>query len=150
MKLYKIFSSIINGFSVTLGMFFKTPVTIDYPNNQETPTSATKFEHALMPDDSGKLKCIACRMCEQACPAGAISIKAQEDDKGKSILESFDIDYSKCIYCNLCVQSCPVGSIKDVPCLDSAAKPDKSSFVYNKDKLAENGRKYKVFIEGSK
>lgn len=53
-------------------------------------------------------QCIACRLCVNPCPTGAISIKA-----GKAY-----IDPSKCVECGICIEGrakfkgCPVGAIK--------------------------------------
>ncbi|GAB6190076.1 hypothetical protein JCM30566_18190 [Marinitoga arctica] len=48
-----------------------------------------------------KNKCIACKICENRCPAEAINI---DNDKY--------IDYSKCIRCYVCHEVCPQDAIK--------------------------------------
>lgn len=45
--------------------------------------------------------CIGCKMCEKACPEGAISVK---DNVAA-------IDYDKCTGCGLCAEKCPVKCI---------------------------------------
>lgn len=48
-----------------------------------------------------KNKCVACKICEERCPAQAIDI---DNDKY--------IDYSKCIRCYVCHEVCPQDAIK--------------------------------------
>lgn len=149
-RLYEILKSIIRGFYVTVGMSRKSPVTLQYPKEKENLATSTKQEHALMYNEFGELKCIACRMCEHACPAGAIKIKIDEKIQSKPSLVEFEVDYSKCLSCDLCVQACPVGSLKRFPSVDLKASYDKELLKFNKEKLAENGKKYKILIESEK
>ncbi|WP_214061419.1 MULTISPECIES: DUF362 domain-containing protein [unclassified Mesotoga] len=44
-------------------------------------------------------KCVSCRVCERACPAGAIDVSR------------FNIDYGKCIACYVCHELCPEDAI---------------------------------------
>ncbi len=44
-------------------------------------------------------KCVSCRVCERACPAGAIDTSR------------FNIDYGKCITCYVCHELCPEDAI---------------------------------------
>ncbi len=45
--------------------------------------------------------CIACRLCEKNCPAGAIKVNEN----------CADIDYTLCTGCGICKEKCPVGVI---------------------------------------
>ncbi|MCL6450775.1 MAG: 4Fe-4S binding protein [Acetobacteraceae bacterium] len=47
--------------------------------------------------------CLACRVCEKACPTGAIRVE------GNLAV----IDYGRCTGCGLCVERCPVGALAD-------------------------------------
>ncbi len=51
--------------------------------------------------------CVACKVCERVCPAGAVTVKH---------FRAY-IDYDKCTACRLCAQKCPRHIIctKDVP-----------------------------------
>lgn len=48
--------------------------------------------------------CIGCRMCERACPCGAMRVQ----DKQAAI------DYELCIACGMCATTCRKGVIHDV------------------------------------
>jgi formate hydrogenlyase subunit 6/NADH:ubiquinone oxidoreductase subunit I len=48
---------------------------------------------------SGEERCIACKLCEAACPAQAITIDAEEREDGARRTTRYDIDMTKCIYC---------------------------------------------------
>lgn len=51
-----------------------------------------------------KSKCIACGLCEQACPVPSKAVKSGKGKKAK-------YDYSKCIRCFCCQEMCPAKAI---------------------------------------
>jgi len=46
-----------------------------------------------------------CSACADACPTGAITVKAEESGG-----ERLTVDYGRCIACQLCVEACPAGA----------------------------------------
>lgn len=55
---------------------------------------------------SGDERCIACKLCEAACPAQAITIDAEEREDGARRTTRYDIDMTKCIYCGFVSVHC--------------------------------------------
>ncbi|MFZ2314092.1 MAG: NADH-quinone oxidoreductase subunit NuoI [Gammaproteobacteria bacterium] len=99
------------GMKLTNKYFFKTKITIEYPD-EETPTSP-RFRglHALRRYPNGEERCIACKLCEAVCPALAITIDSEPREDGTRRTTKYDIDLFKCIYCGFCEEACPVDSI---------------------------------------
>ena len=66
---------------------------------------------SIMPQDAeGNNKCIACTLCEKACPNGTITIKSEMvevDGKKKRKLVDYQYDLGECMFCQLCVNVCP-------------------------------------------
>jgi NADH-quinone oxidoreductase subunit I len=116
---------VIKGMAITLRHFFKqllTPsrkrYTIQYPDWKRQPAPGYRGLHELKrhPDDS--IKCVACFMCAEACPARCITIEAEEygdlnhtqgfEEKRPKV---FRIDMLRCIYCGMCEEACPKDAI---------------------------------------
>jgi 4Fe-4S ferredoxin len=52
-------------------------------------------------------------MCEEICPADAISIEKNDiNSSSQQIANGINIDESKCVYCGLCKRICPEDAIK--------------------------------------
>eukprot|EP00804_Cyclotella_cryptica_P026109 CCRYP_013018-RA/>CCRYP_013018-RA protein AED:0.00 eAED:0.00 QI:186/1/1/1/1/1/2/335/172 len=77
----------------------KPKVTINYPYEKGYLSPRFRGEHALRRYPSGDERCIACKLCEAACPAQAITIDAEEREDGARRTTRYDIDMTKCIYC---------------------------------------------------
>ena len=82
--------SIFAGMSVTLRHMFLKKDTIQYPEEQHEFGERYRGVPALVKDQDGRTKCVACYMCQCVCPPLAISIEAGEiapDDAERSQIE---------------------------------------------------------------
>jgi NADH-quinone oxidoreductase subunit I len=108
---------VVSGLMVTLRHIFRKKDTLQYP--EETPRLGERYRGvpALVKDQDGRAKCVACYMCQIVCPPRAITIEAGEypDDDPQHQIEKrpdrFDINMLRCIYCGLCEEACPEEAI---------------------------------------
>ena len=99
----------------TIGMKTKPPaVTIQYPEEQRVISPRWRGLHRLMLRPDGNPRCVACMMCETACPDRCIYITAGESPDGRieKYPVAFEIDLLRCCFCGLCVEACPEDAIR--------------------------------------
>jgi NADH-quinone oxidoreductase subunit I len=110
---------VLRGLAVTIRHFLgnitgarKLP-TIQYPEQRRDYSERFRGKHVLKARSDGTLKCVACYMCEQACPAECITIVAGEHPKiaYEKYPVVFDIDMLRCVFCGFCVDACPKDAI---------------------------------------
>jgi NADH-quinone oxidoreductase subunit I len=110
---------IFKGMAVTLLHFVKNITnmkglpTIQYPEMRRKYSERFRGRHILKSREDGTLKCVACYMCETACPADCIRIEAGEHpvlayEKYPTV---FEIDMLRCVFCGYCVDACPKDAI---------------------------------------
>lgn len=80
--------SLLTGLGVTFREYLTKKVTEQYPENRKTTlhVSSRHRGRLIMPQDAeGNNKCIACKLCEMACPNGTIKVvqKTIETEDGK-------------------------------------------------------------------
>ena len=112
---------VIQGLLVTLRHFLrnlfgqKDVATILYPEEKRQYSERMRGKHILTTKDDGSLRCVACYMCETACPAECIHIVAEEDPEATVEWEKkalvFEIDLLRCVFCGFCVDACPKEAI---------------------------------------
>jgi NADH-quinone oxidoreductase subunit I len=143
--------AILSGMAITIRhfknmLFGRTKVTMQYP---EEKWDANLPEHyrgapALVKDETGRVRCVACQLCEFICPPRAIKIIPGEfspNDKFAKVEKyprEFDIDMIRCIYCGMCEEVCPEQAIylrKDYAITGFT----RADMVHNKEKLLEIG-----------
>ena len=87
--------------------------TIQFPEMRRKYSERFRGRHILKTREDGSLRCVACYMCETACPADCIKIVAGEHpvlayEKYPTV---FEIDMLRCVMCGYCVDACPKDAI---------------------------------------
>jgi NADH-quinone oxidoreductase subunit I len=138
---------IVHGMRTTLRHLFKKKVTVQYPEVRreqfDVDAGGMRKEnyrgvHRLNRDAQGRVACVACFMCETACPAHCIHIDAGESpwpDREKYPTK-FDIDELRCIYCGMCEEACPVDAIELTPEYSVVGRT-REEMIYDKEKLLD-------------
>ena len=109
--------SIFAGMGVTFRHIFLRKDTIEYPEQKHEFGPRYRGVPALVKDQDGREKCVACYMCQWVCPPLAINIEAAEypPDHERHHIEKFpakfEINMLRCIYCGLCEEACPEEAI---------------------------------------
>jgi NADH-quinone oxidoreductase subunit I len=109
--------SILSGLVVTFKHMFRKKDTIQYPEEKHAFGPRYRGVPALVKDQDGREKCVACYMCQWVCPPLAITIEAAEYPKASPLHQiekypaKFDINMLRCIYCGLCEEACPEEAI---------------------------------------
>jgi len=140
--------SLLTGMGVTWKEFFKKKVTEQYPENRKTQHIAERHRGTLiMPHDAeGNNKCVACKLCEMACPNGTIKVIPEQvvtaDGKKKRILKDYIYDLGDCMFCQLCVNACPHDAITFVKDFENA--------VFDRTTLVQHLNIYKPYVEPAK
>ena len=115
---------IAKGIAVTSRHFFRnlrgfvtgknrTDFVVQYPEERVDFPDAFRGMPVLVQLDNGQPKCVACGLCEFACPTDCITIVPGELEGAgiERYPEQFDIDMSRCMFCGLCEEACPEEAI---------------------------------------
>lgn len=112
---------VLKGMAVTLRHFLgnllrrRYTVTVEWPEVKRQYSERMRGRHMLLAREDGSPRCVACYMCETACPADCIHIEAEEDPGAAVEWEKrpkvFTIDLLRCVYCGFCVDACPKEAI---------------------------------------
>jgi len=108
------FNSLLTGMRITLGQFFKPIVTVQYPHESlKMPERFRGHIVLLLDPETGKPACIACKLCERACPSDCITVEGAKLDgaKRKSVTQ-YKLDFTKCSLCGACVEACHDDAIR--------------------------------------
>lgn len=137
---------IFRGMFIIFKNIFYRKVTLNYPFEKNFISTRFRGEHVLRRYiDTGKERCIACKLCEVICPALAITIDAKMENNNIRIATRYDIDMTKCIYCGLCQEACPVDAIVEGPNIEYSTFTH-DELLYDKQKLLKNGDKWEFVV----
>lgn len=110
------------GIGVTSRHFFRnlfgwlrgkpTIATVMFPEEDVVKPPSFRGMPVLVQMEDGKERCVACGLCEWACPVDCIHIvPAETPDEIERHPRIFDIDMGRCMYCGLCEEACPEEAI---------------------------------------
>lgn len=127
--LFSSIKSLLIGLKTTMKVFLRKKSTEQYPENRATLTMFERYRGELiMPDTT---KCVACGLCQLACPNDTISIttetRTNEEGKKEKLLIDYTYDLGSCMFCQLCVNACPHDAIRFDTTFENA--------VFNRKKL---------------
>ena len=138
---------ILKGLQVTSRHFFRNlrgfvtgknrkDFVIQYPEERVDYPEAFRGMPVLVQLENGQPRCVACGLCEFACPTDCISIVPGELEGARieRYPEAFDIDMSRCMWCGLCEEACPEEAIvmsREV----ELATYDRPSLTFSKEQL---------------
>ena len=111
-------NTLLTGMKVTSREFFTKKVTEQYPENRATLEISPRFRGRLVmrTDEEGNHKCVACGLCQMACPNDTIHLTTEritneETGKKKKVLVEYKYDLGACMFCQLCVDAGPHNAI---------------------------------------
>ena len=142
-------TELLVGMSVTIRQFFAPKVTLNYPEEKAPQSPRFRGLHALRRYPNGQERCIACKLCEAACPAQAITIDSDVGEDGTRRTSRYDIDLFKCIYCGFCEEACPVDAIVETR-IHEYHMENRGENIMTKDKLLAVGERYEAMIAADK
>jgi NADH-quinone oxidoreductase subunit I len=137
---------IVKGLWVTSAHFFRnlkgfitgnrTSFVVEWPEEQVDYPDAFRGQPVLVQLENGNPKCVACGLCEFACPTDCITIVPGElPDAGiERYPVDFDIDMSRCMFCGLCEEACPEEAIVMSRQVEIAAF-DRETTIFRKEQL---------------
>ena len=136
--------SILAGLWVTIRHVFRKKDTLQYPEHRRVFGERYRGVPALVRDQDGREKCVACYMCQFVCPPLAISIEAAEYPADHALHQiekrasGFEINMLRCIYCGLCEEACPEEAIF-MSKTYVVTGTSRELMIFDKEKLLEIG-----------
>ena len=133
-------TGILRGMWITFKHLWRRKFTLKYPETRFKPPAGYRGIPALVKDQYGREKCVACYLCQFVCPPRAITIRAEEmpGNPVEKRPQEFEINMLRCIYCGYCEEVCPEQAIFLVHDYEFAGGSRKE-LIFGKEKLYQLG-----------
>ena len=146
--------TLATGLKVTFKEYLTPKSTEQYPENRKTTLHVSKRHRGRLVfkrNEDGSHKCVACTMCEKACPNGTIKILSEmvtnEEGKKKRQLVDYQYDLGDCMFCQLCTNACNFDAIEFTNDFENSVF-DRGSLVLHLDKEQYEGGSLPNLIDG--
>lgn len=120
---------------VVAGRSKRRVMTMFYPEEDPDVPVAYRGRPVLVRKDNGDEACVACGLCEAACPPKCISIIGGERENGERYPLFYTLDGTRCIFCGFCEEVCPKEAIVMSDRWKNLCEYDRSKMVYDKHAL---------------
>ena len=106
--------SLFTGMRLTIDQFFRKDVTVQYPHQSlQMPSRFRGHIELVLDEQTGKAACIACKLCEKACPSECIVVEGvKPEGGGKKRVTEYQLDFTRCSLCAACVEACKSEAIR--------------------------------------
>ncbi|MBF0169518.1 MAG: NADH-quinone oxidoreductase subunit I [Nitrospinae bacterium] len=122
-------------FALGGGRSKRSIMTLYYPEERPVTPVAYRGRPVLVRGANGLEKCVACGLCEAACPPHCISIVGAERDNGDRYPTTYTLDGAKCIFCGRCEEVCPKEAIVMSDDWAELCTYDRGEMLYDKERL---------------
>ncbi|KGI60696.1 NADH-quinone oxidoreductase subunit I [Prevotella sp. S7 MS 2] len=147
--------TLVTGLRVTLKEYFIPKTTEQYPENRKTTLHVSPRHRGRLVfkrDENQAYKCVACLMCEKACPNDTIKITSEmvtneETGRKKRQLIDYQYDLGDCMFCELCVNACNFDAIEFTNDFENSVF-DRDKLVLHLDKEVYKGGSLPQLIDG--
>ncbi|MFW2330735.1 MAG: NuoI/complex I 23 kDa subunit family protein [Nitrospinota bacterium] len=130
------FKHLFGEFILRRGRASRSIMTVMYPEETLPFPAAFRGRPVLIVGSDGNDRCVACGLCEAACPPLCINIKGGMRDDGSYYPLKYTLDGGKCIFCGRCEEVCPKRAIvMSHECKDISVY-DRENLVYEKEDLS--------------